>query len=102
MKMDKGWAVVQLSRGFLVCTRAYVQSAAPQNIIDENGQEKGMLRENGEGIKEAKTSYSAVPPQGNSTLQKVECLSRELFKVISSFTIHCTPMTLSWGVIPVG
>lgn len=48
------------------------KSAAPQNIIDENGQEKGMLRENGDRIKEAKTSYSAVPPQGNSTLQKVD------------------------------
>lgn len=69
MKMDKGWAVVQLSRGFLVCTRAYVQSAAPQNIIDENGQEKGMLRENGDGIKEAKDILfsSSSPGEQHST-----------------------------------
>lgn len=48
MKMDNGWAVAQLSRAFLVCTRTYVQFAVPQNVRDENGQEKGMLREKGE------------------------------------------------------
>lgn len=50
----KGWAVAQWPRGCLVCTRSYAQSAVPENITDENGQEKGMFRENGEEIKEAK------------------------------------------------
>lgn len=69
MKMDKGWAVAQLSRAFLVCTRAYVQSAVPQNVRDENRQEKGMLRENGEGIKEAKNILfsSSSPGEQHST-----------------------------------
>lgn len=101
MKMDKDWAVAQVSRGFLACTRAYVQSVVPQNVRDENRQEKNVERKWGRDKGSQGHLIQQFLPRGTALYRKWNVFHRNFSRssvVLRSTVCQCTLL----GVIPGG